>query len=60
MKLKGKIHKSAITLRNFNIPFSIIEEHINNKIVRIVVFNSTINQLDLINFYGMSNPTKVD
>lgn len=57
---KGKILKSAITLRHFNIPFSIIEEQINNKIVRIVLLNSTINQLDLINFYGLFNPTKVD
>lgn len=36
IKLKGKIYKFAITHRNFNIPFSIIDR-IENKTVRIEI-----------------------
>ena len=55
IELNGEIDKSTIIVRALNIPLSVIDmssrQKINNNIVDL---NSTINQFDVINIYGIS------
>ena len=67
-ELQGEIDKATVIVKDFNTPLSIINGCSRQEISKdIVELNSTINQLDLTDFYSilyqkkrMLHPTKAD
>lgn len=61
IELQGKIEKSIIRVGDFNTLLSGIGRSSRQKISKdIVQFNSTINQLSIIDIYKLLHPTKAE
>lgn len=59
--LKGEIDKSTIMVGDFSTPLSIIDRSSKQKISKdIDDWNSTINQLDLIDIYRILHPKRAE
>ena len=58
---RKKIDESTIIVSDFNRPLSVIDRSTRQKISKdIVELNSTINQLDIIDIYGIFHPTTAE
>ena len=62
IELQGKkIDESTIIVSDFDRPLSVIDRSTRQKISKDTVeLNSTINQLDLIDIYGIFHPTTAE
>ena len=61
IELKREIEKPTTIVADFNIPLSEMDRFRRQKISKdIVEFNSTINQLDIIDIYRLLHPTMAE